>query len=192
MEIEVVCGVDEAGRGALAGPVVAAAVILGNAEIDGIRDSKKLSPERRERLAALIAEECVDFAYGVASVEEIEKANILNATMAAMQRAIAKIVIVPDKVLVDGNREPDLPYPCEAIIDGDDLVAEISAASILAKVERDRIMGELAQEHPAYGFEVHKGYGTEAHMGALSEHGPSPHHRRKFAPVRKLIEERGG
>jgi len=192
MEIEVVCGVDEAGRGALAGPVVAAAVILGNAEIDGVRDSKKLSPERRERLAALIAEECVDFAYGVASVEEIEKANILNATMAAMQRAIAKIVIVPDKVLVDGTREPDLPYPCEANIDGDDLVAEISAASILAKVERDRIMGELAQEHPAYGFEVHKGYGTEAHMGALSEHGPSPHHRRKFAPVRKLIEERGG
>jgi len=191
MEIEVVCGVDEAGRGSLAGPVVAAAVILGNAEIEGIRDSKRLSAERRERLAESIAEECVDFAYGIASVEEIEEVNILNATMAAMQRAIAKIVIVPDKVLVDGNRSPDLPYPCEAIIDGDDLIAEISAASILAKVERDRIMAELALEHPAYGFEIHKGYGTEAHMSALEEHGPSAHHRRKFAPVRKMLEGRG-
>ncbi len=192
METEVVCGVDEAGRGALAGPVVAAAVILGTASLEGIRDSKLMSESQREEIAARIAEECVDFAYGIATVGEIGEANILNASLGAMQRAVGKIVIVPDRVLVDGNRCPELPYRSEAIVDGDATVPAISAASILAKVERDRIMRELALEHPLYGFERHKGYGTQEHLEALERHGVLPCHRVTFTPVRRVIEGAGG
>ena len=189
MDIEVICGVDEAGRGALAGPVVAAAVILGNASIEGIADSKKLTAARRKELNALIVKECVDFAYGVGSVEEINEINILNATMNAMQRAICKIAIVPDKVLIDGNTLPELPYECEAIVSGDSLVREISAASILAKVERDRIMEELAKKHPEYGFDIHKGYPTAEHLDALQRHGVLALHRKRYAPVRELLDQ---
>ncbi len=188
MNVEVICGVDEAGRGALAGSVVAAAVILGNIKIDKLQDSKKLSPKLREELSVRIANECVDFAYGIASVKEIEEINILNATMIAMQRAIGKIVIVPDQVLVDGNKCPDMPYPCSSVVGGDASVAEISAASVLAKVERDRLMRELAIEYPCYGFDQHKGYGTESHLEALSKYGAAPCHRAKFSPVKNILK----
>jgi ribonuclease HII len=182
-----VCGVDEAGRGPLAGPVVAAAVILGEAKIDGIDDSKKIAPARREVLAKQIREQSLAFALGVADVGEIEKINILEAAMTAMQRAVSGVVIVPDEVLVDGNRCPQLPYPARAIIGGDGKIAAIAAASILAKTARDALMNALHREYPQYGFDEHKGYPTPRHIAALKKHGPCPHHRRTFAPVAQAL-----
>lgn len=180
-------GVDEVGRGCLAGPVVAAAVLLGNEVIEGLADSKKLSPPRRAAMAELVIEECIAYAFGEASVAEIDQLNILEATLTAMQRAVSGIVIVPDEVLVDGDRCPDLPYPARAVVKGDARVPEIMAASIIAKQHRDAMMAELDQAHPAYGFARHKGYGTPEHVAALRRHGPCPAHRTTFAPVRAIL-----
>lgn len=179
-----ICGVDEAGRGPLAGPVVAAAVVLGGNAIDGLRDSKKLTAARRQELAAKIREECLAFAFGAADAREIDDYNIRQATMQAMQRAVNGVVICPDAVLVDGDFVPDLPYPARAVVGGDDSVAEIMAASILAKTARDQMMEELDARFPHYGFARHKGYGTPEHLRALQKHGPCPIHRKSFAPVR--------
>lgn len=184
-----ICGVDEAGRGPLAGPVVAAAVILGDAKIDGVADSKTVAPARREALAEMIREQSVAYAVGVASVAEIDNINILEAALAAMQRAVAGIVIVPDEVLVDGNRCPQLPYPARAVVGGDGKIAAVAAASILAKTARDAMMRDLHERHPEYGFAEHKGYPTPRHLAALKKHGPCPHHRRTFAPVAALAAD---
>ena len=183
-ERALVCGVDEAGRGPLAGPVVAGAVILGPTRIAGLRDSKKLGAARREALAEEIREECMCWSLGVSGVEEVDEFNIRRATMFAMQRAVDGIVICPDMVLVDGDFTPDLPYPARAIVGGDGKIAEIMAASILAKVARDALMTELDGRHPGYGFARHKGYGVPEHLRALRELGPCAAHRRSFAPVR--------
>ncbi len=188
-EQKIICGVDEAGRGPLAGPVVAAAVILGAARINGLNDSKKLSASRRESLDAEIREECIAFALGAAEVAEINALNILRATLLAMQRAVSGIVIVPDEVLVDGNITPDLPYPARAIIGGDALSPEIMAASILAKTARDKIMAEMHISHPQYGFGEHKGYPTAHHLAMLEKFGATAHHRRHFGPVAKVLEK---
>lgn len=183
-----ICGVDEAGRGPLAGPVYAAAVILApNRPIDGLADSKKLSAKKRERLALEIRTHAIAWAIAEASVEEIDHLNILNATLLAMTRAVSRLVPQPLEVLVDGNRCPKLALPARAIIGGDATVAEISAASILAKTARDAFMLKLHAEYPQYGFDRHMGYGTALHMDALKMHGPSPCHRRSFAPVRQLL-----
>lgn len=177
-------GVDEAGRGPLAGPVVAAAVILDDAQpIAGLADSKALSPRKRERLYDEIRAKALCCSIAEASVEEIEKLNILHATMLAMQRAVEGLRLKPVKVLVDGNRLPRLDVLCEAIVGGDAKVVSISAASILAKVHRDRWCAALHEQFPQYGFASHKGYGTAEHLQALREHGPCPQHRRGFAPV---------
>lgn len=179
-----VAGVDEAGRGPLAGPVVAAAVILDDRQpIAGLADSKKLSATRRERLYDEILAKGLCCSVAQASVEEIDRLNILQATMLAMQRAVAGLRLKPVLVLVDGNRLPVLDVRSEAIVRGDARVQAISAASILAKVSRDRGLAELHQAYPQYGFDKHKGYGTEAHLAALRAHGPCPEHRRSFAPV---------
>ncbi len=186
-----VAGVDEAGRGPLAGPVVAAAVILNERRtIEGVRDSKQLSPARRESVAALIRRRCVCFALGAAEVEEIDALNILHASLLAMSRAVNALEIAPQQVLVDGNRLPQLDCEARAIIGGDRLVPAVSAASILAKVARDAMMLELDRRYPQYGFARHKGYPTEAHRLALRTHGPCPAHRRSFAPVRDVLETR--
>ena len=177
-----VAGVDEAGRGPLAGPVVAAAVILCQEGIAGLDDSKKLSPARRATLEAIIFERCV-VGVGSASVEEIDRINILQATMLAMTRAVEALSIEPACVLVDGNRLPLWPYKALAVIGGDGIHPCISAASIIAKEHRDRIMREAAAAHPHYGWERNMGYGTREHIGALERHGPSPLHRTSFAPV---------
>ena len=183
-----ICGVDEAGRGPLAGPVVAAAVILDPSHpIVGLADSKKLSAARRERLAVEIREKSLAWAIAEATVEEIDTINILQATLLAMQRAVAKLLMVPCEVLIDGNRCPVLDLPVRAIVGGDATVAEISAASILAKTYRDAGMLELAEIYPKYGFDRHKGYGTADHLAALRVHGPSPVHRKSFAPVREQL-----
>lgn len=183
------CGVDEAGRGPLAGPVVAAAVILDPARpVAGLADSKKLSAGRRERLAGEIREKALAWCVAEASVEEIDEINILQATLLAMQRAVAGLRIVPGEALIDGNRCPALEVPTRAIVGGDATVAEISAASILAKTVRDAGMGDLHARFPQYGFDRHKGYGTAAHLAALRTHGPCPAHRRSFAPVREQLE----
>jgi len=180
------CGVDEAGRGPLAGPVVAAAVILDPARpIAGLADSKKLSAARREKLAVEIRAKALVWAVAEAGVAEIDAVNILQATLLAMQRAVAGLQVSPTEVLVDGNRCPVLAYPCRAIIGGDATVAEISAASILAKTVRDAGLLALHARYPLYGFDRHKGYGTAAHLAALREHGPCPEHRMSFAPVRE-------
>lgn len=180
-----ICGVDEAGRGPLAGPVVAAAVILDpQRPITGLDDSKKLSEKKRERLAAEIRAKSLAWHVAEASVEEIDKLNILQATLLAMQRAVAGLSLRPAEVLVDGNRCPRLEVPVRAIVGGDATVAEISAASILAKTVRDAGMLELHARHPHYGFDRHKGYGTALHIAALQAHGPCPAHRLSFAPVR--------
>ena len=184
---ELICGVDEVGRGPLAGEVVAAAVVLGDNVIEGLRDSKKLSPQRREKLAVIIRDECLAFGVGIGTVEEIDKYNIRQATMFAMQRAVHDIVICPDKVLVDGDFTPDFPYPAEALIGGDNISPEIMAASILAKTVRDEMMTMLDKEHPEYGFIRHKGYGTPEHLSALKEHGACPKHRKSFAPVKNVL-----
>ena len=183
-EQTLICGVDEAGRGPLAGPVVAGAVILGPTRMSGLRDSKKLGARRREELAEEIREECMCWSLGVSSVEEVDKFNIRSATMFAMQRAVDAIVICPDVVLVDGDFAPDFPYPAKTIVGGDRKVREIMAASILAKVARDAMMAELDQAHPGYGFARNKGYGVPEHLRALKELGPCAAHRRSFAPVR--------
>jgi ribonuclease HII len=184
-----ICGVDEAGRGPLAGAVVAAAVILDPARpIDGLDDSKKLTPAARERLAVLIRERAVAWAVAEASVAEIDRLNILQATMLAMQRAVAALGCVPDLVRVDGNRCPALPVACEAVVQGDATVPAIAAASILAKTVRDAQMCALDVLHPAYGFAAHKGYPTPAHLAALRLHGAIDCHRRSFAPVRELLD----
>lgn len=185
--LTITVGVDEAGRGALAGPVVAAAVMLGAEHIAGLADSKKLSESRRAQLAPLIMEGCVAYSVGVATVEEIDEINILEATYVAMQRAVAGIVIVPDVVLVDGNSVPGFPYPARGIVGGDDQIPEIMAASILAKHSRDQTMYELDKQLPAYGFGKHKGYPTKAHIANLTKHGVSAEHRRTFGPVARLL-----
>ena len=179
-----VAGVDEAGRGPLAGPVVAAAVILDDLHpIAGLADSKKLTPARREKLYDEIRAKALCFCIAEASVEEIDRLNILQATMLAMRRAVMGLRLKPVMVLVDGNRLPVLDVPAEAIVKGDALVPSISAASILAKVHRDRWCAQVHEQFPQYGFAGHKGYGTAAHLVALSQHGACPLHRRSFAPV---------
>lgn len=183
-----ICGVDEAGRGPLAGPVVAAAVILDPLRpIAGLADSKKITARRREKLAIEIREKALAWFVAEASVEEIDAINILQATLLAMQRAVAGLAITPAEVLIDGNRCPVLAIPARAIIGGDATVAEISAASILAKTVRDAGLLELHAAYPQYGFDRHKGYGTAAHLAALREHGPCPEHRTSFAPVREAV-----
>jgi ribonuclease HII len=184
-----IAGVDEAGRGPLAGPVVAAAVILDDLHpIKGLADSKVLSALRRERLSEEIRAKALCCAVASASVEEIDAINILQATMLAMRRAVTALRILPHRVVVDGNRVPLLPMPVVAIVKGDALVAAISAASILAKVERDRLCLTLHEAHPAYGFATHKGYPTAEHLAALQAHGACVAHRRTFGPVRRVIE----
>ncbi|MEN9384549.1 MAG: ribonuclease [Pseudomonadota bacterium] len=179
-----VAGVDEAGRGPLAGPVVAAAVVLDEQRpIAGLADSKKLSPLRRERLFDEIRAKSLCFCVAEASVEEIDTLNILQATLLAMKRAVAGLRLKPHLVLVDGNRLPVLDVRAEAIVKGDSKVQAISAASILAKVTRDRYMLAQHDQYPHYGFDRHKGYGTEMHLAALRDHGASPLHRNSFAPV---------
>ncbi|MFC3683633.1 ribonuclease HII [Hydrogenophaga luteola] len=187
-----VAGVDEAGRGPLAGPVVAAAVILDDHKpIKGLADSKKLTALRREKLFDEIRAKALCCSVALATVEEIDRLNILQATMLAMQRAVKGLRLKPAKVLVDGNRLPVLDVVAEAIVSGDALVQAISAASILAKVTRDRMLDELHAQHPLYGFDRHKGYGTAQHLAALRKHGPLPAHRRSFAPVAQAMQERG-
>ncbi len=177
-------GVDEAGRGPLAGPVVAAAVILDDTRrIRGLADSKQLTPLQRERLFDQIMDKALCCSIALASVEEIDRLNILHATMLAMKRAVEGLRLRPAKVLVDGNRLPQIDVLAEAVIGGDASVKSISAASILAKVHRDRLCRELHAEFPQYGFDSHKGYGTAEHLRALVEHGACRHHRRFFAPV---------
>ena len=181
-------GVDEAGRGPLAGPVVAAAVILDPRQpIAGLADSKKLTARRRERLYDEICAQALCCSVAQASVEEIDRLNILQATLLAMQRAVAGLRLPPAKVLVDGNRLPTLGVLAEAIVDGDATVPAISAASILAKVQRDRWCAEVDAQWPQYGFAAHKGYGTAAHLAALRAHGACEHHRRSFAPVAAVL-----
>lgn len=183
-----VAGVDEAGRGPLAGPVVAAAVILNDkAPIKGLADSKQLTARRREWLYDEIRAKALCCSVAQASVEEIDRLNILQATMLAMQRAVKGLRLKPAKVLVDGNRLPPLDVLAEAIVSGDALVPAISAASILAKVTRDRLLYELHEQHPAYGFDRHKGYGTAEHLRALQVHGALAEHRRSFAPVARAL-----
>ena len=183
-----VAGVDEAGRGPLAGPVVAAAVILDELQpIAGLADSKVLSPLKRERLFDEIRARALACCIAEASGEEIDRLNILHATMLAMKRAVEGLRLLPRKVLVDGNRLPVLKVPGEAIVKGDSTVPAISAASILAKVHRDRLCQALHAEHPQYGFDVHKGYPTAAHLAALRQHGACPQHRRSYAPVRAAL-----
>ena len=179
-----IAGVDEAGRGPLAGPVVAAAVILDpDCKMPGLRDSKTLTAEERERLAIMIRAEAIAWAVGLANVAEIDSLNILHASMLAMQRAVAALSIAPMKALVDGDRCPVLGCPAKAIVKGDRDVPSISAASIIAKTMRDAMLLELDRVYPAYGFAQHKGYGTPEHLAALNRHGPCPAHRRFFAPV---------
>ena len=181
-------GVDEAGRGPLAGPVVAAAVILDDLKpIRGLNDSKMLTARARERLFDEIRAKALCCSIAQASVEEIDQLNILQATMLAMQRAVEGLRLLPKKVLVDGNRLPVLRVSAEAIVQGDSKVEAIAAASILAKVHRDRLCLTLHEEHPQYGFDGHKGYATSEHLAALREHGACPHHRRSFAPVRQTL-----
>lgn len=183
-----VAGVDEAGRGPLAGPVVAAAVILDDLHpIKGLADSKKLTALQRDRLYDEIRGKALCFAVAQASVQEIDELNILQATLLAMRRAVDGLRLPPKLVLVDGNRLPVLPMRAEAIVQGDDKVAAISAASILAKVTRDRWCLELDQQYPVYGFAKHKGYGTAEHLTALKTHGPCSEHRASFRPVAELL-----
>lgn len=183
-----VAGVDEAGRGPLAGPVVAAAVILDPAQpIIGLNDSKKLNAAKREALFIEICTKAKAFAIAEASVIEIDNINILQASLLAMQRAVEALSIIPDKILVDGTFCPKVNIPSTAIIDGDALIKEISAASILAKVHRDRLMQQLDREHPGYGFAQHMGYGTARHIAALQILGICAIHRKSFAPIKKLL-----
>ncbi|MBS0552263.1 MAG: ribonuclease HII, partial [Proteobacteria bacterium] len=186
-----ICGVDEAGRGPLCGPVVAAAVILDPARpIEGLADSKKLTERARERLAPLIRERALAWAVAEATVEEIDRLNILHATMLAMQRAVTALRVAPHEVRIDGNRCPALPYPARAIVRGDATEPSISAASILAKTARDQAMRTLDLAFPHYGLAAHKGYPTAAHLAAIERHGVADFYRRSFAPVRRIVESR--
>ncbi|MBQ7435773.1 MAG: ribonuclease HII [Oscillospiraceae bacterium] len=179
--IGLICGVDEAGRGPLAGPVCAAAVILPpEAELPGLNDSKKLSEKKREQLFPEIQRLALAWSVAFASVEEIEERNILGTTMLAMNRAISGLSLKPELALIDGNRNQEIQVPSRCVVHGDARCASIAAASILAKVSRDRLMVELAREYPQYGFDRHKGYGTRAHYAALREYGPCPAHRPSF------------
>jgi len=183
-----IAGVDEAGRGPLAGPVFAAAVILNHEKpIFGLDDSKKLTAKRREVLMPIIRESAIAWAVAEASVTEIDSLNILQATLLAMQRAIAKLSVIPHHVLIDGDQLPKLTLPQEAIIGGDQIIPAISAASILAKVCRDRVMLDWDKIYPQYGFALHKGYGTERHLAALQQYGATPIHRCSFAPVKNVM-----
>lgn len=176
-----ICGVDEAGRGPLAGPVCAAAVILPpELEIPGLNDSKKLSDKKRRELYDVITAQALAYGIAMADEKEIDEINILQATFNAMERAMLQLTVKPALVLIDGNRERLFPYPVRTVVKGDSLSANIAAASILAKVTRDRFMEEMAERYPQYGFEIHKGYGTKAHYAALTEHGMCPIHRRSF------------
>jgi ribonuclease HII len=178
---KLICGVDEAGRGPLAGPVCAAAVILPmDADIPGLNDSKKLSDKKRRELFPVICEKAVAYGIGFADHKEIDEINILQATYLAMERAIANLSIKPDFALIDGNRAKDFGIPLETIVGGDGRSASIAAASVLAKVTRDDLMLKSAEEYPGYGFEIHKGYGTKAHYAALAEKGPCEIHRMTF------------
>ena len=178
---KMICGVDEAGRGPLAGPVCAAAVILPKGlELPGLNDSKKLTDKKRRELFPIIKEQAIAYGIGLASHEEIDEINILQATYLAMERAIAQLEGKADFALIDGNRAKDFGLPVRTVVKGDSLSANIAAASVLAKVTRDDLMVELAEKYPEYGFEIHKGYGTKAHYAALREHGPSPIHRMTF------------
>jgi len=179
--LKFVCGVDEAGRGPLCGPVAAAAVILPEGlKIEGINDSKKLTEKKREKLYDEITEKALAWGVGLASPAEIDELNILQATYLAMKRAVEAMKIVPDYVLVDGNRDPKIGIPTATIVKGDGKAACIAAASILAKVTRDRLLVEMDKAYPQYGFAKHKGYPTKAHYAAIAEHGISPEHRRSF------------
>ena len=183
----VVCGVDEAGRGPLAGPVYAAAVLLDDPpRIAGLADSKKLAPKRRDALALEIRTHAVSWAVASATVEEIDSLNILQASLLAMRRAVLALKVRPAEILVDGIHAPGIDIPVRTVIRGDATVPAISAASILAKVERDAVMLELHASYPEYGFDRHKGYGTALHLSVLQRLGPTPAHRRSFAPVREL------
>ncbi|MEK7262002.1 MAG: ribonuclease HII [Pseudomonadota bacterium] len=183
-----IAGVDEAGRGPLAGPVVAAAVILDPAKpIEGLADSKTLAPARREVLALQIRAQALAWALGTAGVEEIDRLNILQATLLAMRRAVEALPIYPELVLVDGNQPPALHCTVRTVVRGDATIPAISAASILAKVARDRTMAELDAVYPGYGFARHKGYPTAEHIQALGRLGATPEHRLSFAPVRRII-----
>lgn len=180
-DIKIICGVDEAGRGPLAGPVCAAAVILPpNVEIPGLNDSKKLTDKKRRELFPIIKEMAISYGIGYASHEEIDEINILQATYLAMERALAQLDPKPDLALIDGNRAKDFDIPVKTVVKGDSLSASIAAASVLAKVSRDDLMLQLAEEYPQYGFEIHKGYGTKAHYEALRTYGHSPVHRMTF------------
>jgi ribonuclease HII len=181
-----IAGVDEVGRGPLAGPLVAAAVIL-NGPIAGVTDSKKLSAKKRSYLSKKIQDEALCFAYGRAEVGEIDQFNIHQANLLAMKRAIQNLLIIPDQVLIDGKYAPALDIPCETIIGGDLLIMQISAASILAKVARDAEMEQMELLYPGYGFAMHKGYPTARHREALEKLGPSPIHRRSYTPVARLL-----
>ncbi|CUA98612.1 ribonuclease HII [Thiomonas bhubaneswarensis] len=186
-QVSMVAGCDEVGRGPWAGPVVAAAVVLDPSRpIAGLADSKALSPRRRAALDAQIREQSLGWSIAESSVEEIDRLNILQATMLAMQRAVATLPCRIDLLLVDGNRTPSVAMPCRAIVGGDAAHPAISAASIIAKVYRDRLMAELGQQYPGYGFEQHSGYGTAVHRAALLTLGPCAAHRRSFAPIRRL------
>ena len=183
-----ICGVDEAGRGPLAGPVCAAAVILPpELEIPGLNDSKKLTDKKRRALYDIIVAEAVSYGIAMASEQEIDEINILQATFNAMERAMNQLTVHPALALIDGNRERPFPVAVQTVVKGDSLSANIAAASILAKVTRDRYMEEMAERYPQYGFGIHKGYGTKAHYAALTEYGPCPIHRRTF--LRKFYGE---
>lgn len=187
-DILLICGVDEAGRGPLAGPVSAAAVILDPANpIEGLADSKKLSEKQRDHLAPIIRERALAWAVAYAGVDEIDELNILQATLLAMKRAVQALNIQPQQVLVDGLYCPQTGIPSQAIVKGDSKVAAISAASILAKTARDELMLKLHEQYPQYGFDGHKGYPTASHLAALREYGVSDVHRRSFRPVRELL-----
>lgn len=189
-EVRLLCGVDEVGRGPLIGAVVTAAVILDPTKpIAGLTDSKKLSEKRRYELSEQIKQQALCWALGRAEPEEIDQLNILHATMLAMRRAVAALSVTPEWVLVDGNRTTDFAVPATAVVKGDLLVPEISAASILAKVARDDEMQQLHQAHPQFGFADHKGYPTAAHLAAIRRYGVLPEHRRSFKPVRLVLEQ---
>ena len=185
----IIAGVDEVGRGPLAGPVITAAVVLpSHYDLPRLTDSKKLTAKRREILSVSIKEQAVEWAFGEASVAEIDQLNILHATMLAMQRAVAALNTKPQKILVDGNRTPEFGIPAKAIVGGDGIDPSISAASIIAKVARDKLMADYSIEYPHYGFERNSGYPTKQHRDALLEYGVTPIHRQSFAPVRAILE----
>lgn len=179
--IKLICGVDEAGRGPLAGPVCAAAVILpANCDIPGLTDSKKLTDKRRRELVPIIKEKAISYGIAFATEQEIDEFNILQATFLAMERAINQLSVKPELALIDGNRKKDFGIKVRTVVHGDSLSANIAAASVLAKVTRDDLMLEMAEKYPEYSFDIHKGYGTKAHYAALMEHGPCPIHRMSF------------